>query len=89
MRFNKLKEEIAKKHQVAVTDNDPVMLVATICQVFLDESKRLFERMEAEQRERFEQELQKREVKNSWYLATIAALAGIAAGIFLTLIILR
>ncbi|SDP02172.1 hypothetical protein [Desulforhopalus singaporensis] len=89
MRFNKLKEEIAKKHQVAITDDDPVMLVATICQLFLDESKRLLERMEEEQRERFEQELRKREIKNSRYLATIAALAGIAAGIFLTLIISR
>lgn len=86
-RFTRVQERIAKRHKFVVSDDDPVMIVATICEAFLEESEKMLESIHEEQLERSIQIIAEREKKTNLYQLVIAALGGVALGILLTLLI--
>lgn len=78
---NKIQAEIAKRHKMTVCDNDPVWIVATVCELMAEEySKKLSDQHEI-LAEKFKERIKEVNKKTNTLNIVIAVLFGIIIGL--------
>ena len=84
---NKIQAEIAKRHNMTVCDNDPVWIVATVCELMAEEySQRLSDQQDILAAE-FKSKIKEVNKKTNTLNIVIAVLFGIIIGLSIQLII--
>ncbi len=80
---NKIQAEIAKRHKMTVCDNDPVWIVATVCELMAEEySQKL-----SDQQDILAEKIKEVNKKTNTLNIVIAVLFGIIIGLSIQLII--
>lgn len=78
---NKIQAEIAKRHKMTVCDNDPVWIVATVCELMAEEySQKLSDQHEI-LAEKFKEKTKEVNKKTNTLNIVIAVLFGIIIGL--------
>ncbi|WP_035242302.1 hypothetical protein [Desulfobacter vibrioformis] len=80
---NKIQAEIAKRHKMTVSDNDPVWIVATVCELMAEEYSRKLSDQQDILAEKFKEANNKTNPLNM----VIAVLFGIIIGLSIHLVI--
>ena len=80
---NKIQAEIAKRHKMTVSDNDPVWIVATVCELMAEEYSRKLSDQQDILTEKFKEANKKTNPLNM----VIAVLLGIIIGLSIHLVI--
>ena len=84
---NRIQAEIAKRHNMTVCDNDPVWIVATVCELMAEEySRKLSDHQDILVKE-FKDNIKEVNKKTNTLNIVIAVLFGIIIGLSIQLII--
>jgi DUF438 domain-containing protein len=84
---NKIRAEIAKRHNMTVSDNDPVWIVATLCELMAEEYSRKLSDQQDLLAEKFKERIKEVNKKTNTMNIVIAVLFGIIIGLSIQLII--
>ena len=84
---NKIQAEIAKRHQMTVSDNDPVWIVATVCELMAEEYSQKLSDQQDLLAEKFKERIKEVNKKTNTMNLVIAMLFGIIIGLSIQLII--
>lgn len=87
MRTDKILAEIAKRHKIAVSENDPVLIVATICEIVAEDYKQRLKEQELIIFEKLEATIKIQRNTAHRLQLVIAILGGVALGMITNLII--
>jgi len=77
---NKIQAEIAKRHKMTVSDNDPVWIVATVCELMAEEYLRKLSNQQDFFAEKFKEKSKEVNKKTNTLNIVIAVLFGIIIG---------
>jgi hypothetical protein len=84
---NRIQAEIAKRHKMTVGDNDPVWIVATVCELMAEAySQKLCDQQDI-LAEKFKEKIKTANKKTNTLNIVIAVLFGIIIGLSIQLII--
>nr|WP_319394244.1 hypothetical protein [uncultured Desulfobacter sp.] len=84
---NRIQAEIAKRHKMTVCDNDPVWIVATVCELMAEEYLRKLSDQQDLLAEKFKERIKEVNKKINTMNIVIAMLFGIIIGLSIQLII--
>jgi len=84
---SKIQAEIAKRHKMTVCDNDPVWIVATVCELMAEEYSQKLSEQQNILAEKFEKKIKKGNKKTNPLNIVSAVLFGIIIGMSIQLII--
>ena len=84
---NKIQAEIAKRHNMTVCDNDPVWIVATVCELMAEEYSRKLSDQQDILAAEFKAKIKEVNKKTNTLNIVIAVLFGIIIGLSIQLII--
>jgi len=84
---NKIQAEIAKRHNMTVCDNDPVWIVATVCELMAEDYSQKLSDQQDILAEKFKAKIKEVNKKNNTLNIVIAVLFGIIVGLSIQLII--
>lgn len=84
---DKIQAEIAKRHKMTVCDNDPVWIVATVCELMAEEYSRKLSDHQGILVKEFKDNIKEVNKKTNTLNIVIAVLFGIIIGLSIQLII--
>ena len=84
---NRIQAEIARRHNMTVCDNDPVWIVATVCELMAEEYSQKLSEQQDILAEKFKAKIKEVNKKNNTLNIVIAVLFGIIIGLSIQLII--
>lgn len=84
---DKIQAEIAKRHKMTVSDNDPVWIVATVCELMAEEYSQKLSDQQIFFTEKFKEKIKEVNKKTNTLNIVIALLFGIIIGLSIQLII--
>ena len=84
---NRIQAEIAKRHKMTVCDNDPIWIVATVCELMAEEYSRKLSDQQDLLAEKFKERIKEVNKKINTMNIVTAVLFGIIIGLSIQLII--
>ena len=84
---NRIQAEIAKRHKMTVCDNDPIWIVATVCELMAEEYSQKLSDQQDFFAEKFKEKIKEVNKKTNTMNIVIAVLFGIIIGLSIQLII--
>jgi len=84
---NRIQAEIAKRHNMTVSDNDPVWIVATVCELMAEEYSRKLSDQQDVLAKKFKEKIKEVNNKINTLNIVIAVLFGMIIGLSIQLII--
>ena len=84
---NRIQAEIAQRHNMTVSDNDPVWIVATVCELMTEEYSRKLSDQQDVLAKKFKEKIKEVNNKINTLNIVIAVLFGIIIGLSIQLII--
>ncbi|NDY73122.1 hypothetical protein DO021_01930 [Desulfobacter hydrogenophilus] len=84
---NRIQAEIAKRHNMTVGDNDPVWIVATVCELMAEEYSRKLSDQQDVLAKKFKEKIKEVNKRTNALNIAIAVLFGIIIGLSIQLII--
>lgn len=85
MNKNQIQAEIAKRHKMTVCDDDPVWIVATVCELMTEEYFRNLSNQQDILAKNFKEKMKEGRKKTNTLNMIIALLAGVIIGLSIQL----